>query len=53
VFQDICDCAAFYADKISEKVEKMCETGNSQEKNFEVRREVNKYYESILETLGM
>jgi hypothetical protein len=51
--QDICDCAAFYADKISEKAERMCETGSSQDKKFEIRREVSKYYESILGSFRM
>jgi hypothetical protein len=48
MFQDICNCAAFYADKASEKVEKMCETGSSEEKNFKVKREVNKHFELTL-----
>lgn len=39
LIDDICNCAAFYADKISEKVEKMCETGSSEENNFKVKRE--------------
>jgi len=39
IIDDICNCAAFYADKISEKVEKMCETGSSEEKNFKIKRE--------------